>query len=98
MSVVAGDTVAVKVTAVLTLGPVDEAVSVGEGIEGAGRRGSEHHDPILHDPESGFHRPSNRAGGVEGVPQRREDGRQYYLMPRRTRRDLHRRLAAGARA
>ncbi|MDX1389335.1 MAG: chorismate synthase [Acidobacteriota bacterium] len=43
-----------------------KAVSVGEGIEGASRLGSEHHDPILYNAENGFHRPSNRAGGVEG--------------------------------
>jgi chorismate synthase len=43
-----------------------KAVSVGEGIEGAARLGSEQHDPILHSAAEGFHRPSNRAGGVEG--------------------------------
>jgi len=43
-----------------------KAVSVGEGVEGAARRGSEHHDPIMHAPEKGFARPSNRAGGIEG--------------------------------
>ena len=44
-----------------------KAVSVGEGIEGAGRRGSEQHDPILYDAAArSFRRPSNRAGGIEG--------------------------------
>ncbi len=43
-----------------------KAVSVGEGITGAEMFGSELHDPILHDDGRGFHRPSNRAGGVEG--------------------------------
>ena len=44
-----------------------KAVSIGEGIEGAGRRGSEHHDPIHYDAEAKtFRRPSNRAGGIEG--------------------------------
>ena len=44
-----------------------KAVSVGEGIEGAARRGSEHHDEILWDAErAAFHRPTNRAGGIEG--------------------------------
>jgi chorismate synthase len=44
-----------------------KAVSVGEGLEGAVRRGSEHHDEILWDPRRpGFVRPTNRAGGVEG--------------------------------
>jgi len=44
-----------------------KAVSIGEGIEGAARRGSEHHDPIHYDAEGDtFRRPSNRAGGIEG--------------------------------
>lgn len=44
-----------------------KAVSVGEGIEGASRLGSEHHDPIDYDDETHqFKRPSNRAGGIEG--------------------------------
>jgi chorismate synthase len=44
-----------------------KAVSVGEGIEAAGRKGSEHHDPIDYDPaERRFVRPTNRAGGIEG--------------------------------
>ena len=44
-----------------------KAASVGEGIEGAERHGSEHHDPIDYDPATkSFVRPSNRAGGIEG--------------------------------
>jgi chorismate synthase len=44
-----------------------KAVSVGEGIEGAGRRGSEHHDAIAYDAVGRrFTRGSNRAGGIEG--------------------------------
>ena len=44
-----------------------KAASIGDGIEGAGRRGSEHHDPILYDPlRRCFTRPTNRAGGIEG--------------------------------
>ncbi len=44
-----------------------KAVSVGEGIAGAARRGSEHHDAIRYDAERrGFRRPTNRAGGIEG--------------------------------
>lgn len=43
-----------------------KAVSIGEGIEGASRRGSEQHDEIYHDVERGFYRTSNRAGGIEG--------------------------------
>jgi len=44
-----------------------KAVSVGEGIEGAARRGSCHHDTIGYDAgERRFVRPTNRAGGIEG--------------------------------
>lgn len=44
-----------------------KAVSVGEGVEGVARRGSEQHDPIEYDREAGrFRRPTNRAGGIEG--------------------------------
>jgi chorismate synthase len=44
-----------------------KAVSVGEGIEGASRLGSAHHDPIHYDPDGRlFRRPTNRAGGIEG--------------------------------
>lgn len=44
-----------------------KAVSIGEGLEAAGRRGSEQHDAILYDHERrAFHRATNRAGGIEG--------------------------------
>jgi chorismate synthase len=44
-----------------------KAASIGDGVEGGSRRGSKHHDPILYDPdEKRFHRPTNRAGGIEG--------------------------------
>jgi chorismate synthase len=44
-----------------------KAVSIGEGVESAGRFGSEHHDGIAHDTKTGrFTRPTNRAGGIEG--------------------------------
>jgi chorismate synthase len=44
-----------------------KAASIGEGVEGAARRGSEHHDPIQYDAGARcFVRPSNRAGGIEG--------------------------------
>ena len=46
--------------------PAVKAVSVGEGLEGASRRGSDQHDAIGYDPESmRFTRSSNRAGGIE---------------------------------
>src|SRR5260221_4911171 len=43
-----------------------KAVAVGDGVAGARRLGSEVHDPIYFDAEHGYHRTSNRAGGLEG--------------------------------
>jgi chorismate synthase len=44
-----------------------KAVEVGEGIEVAGRRGSEAHDAITWDPSTeAYRRQSERAGGIEG--------------------------------
>lgn len=60
-----------------------KAVSIGDGIDGAGRRGSAHHDPILYDAERRrFRRPTNRAGGIEGGMSNGEMIRvQGYLKP-----------------
>jgi chorismate synthase len=46
--------------------PSVKAVSLGEGVANAFRRGSAAHDAITHEPERGFCRTSNRAGGLEG--------------------------------
>jgi len=46
--------------------PSVKAVSLGEGVANAFRRGSAAHDPIAHDAARGFSRTSNRAGGLEG--------------------------------
>ncbi|MGI8430123.1 MAG: chorismate synthase [Solirubrobacteraceae bacterium] len=43
-----------------------KGVSIGDGLEVAGLPGSEAHDEIFYDDEHGYHRPTNRAGGVEG--------------------------------
>jgi chorismate synthase len=43
-----------------------KAVSIGDGVEVAGLPGSQAHDEIFYDDEHGFHRHTNRAGGVEG--------------------------------
>jgi chorismate synthase len=43
-----------------------KGVSVGEAWEVAGRPGSEAHDEILWSEDRGYHRETNRAGGVEG--------------------------------
>lgn len=48
-----------------------KAVEIGDGVAQAGRRGSSVHDEIAYDAtrrpaHSGFHRRTNRAGGLEG--------------------------------
>jgi chorismate synthase len=47
--------------------PAVKAVSIGDGVEGAFRQGSRHHDPInYNEKDSTFTRRTNRAGGMEG--------------------------------
>jgi chorismate synthase len=43
-----------------------KAVEIGEGWDNAARRGSEAHDAIGYDPDEGYVRPTDRAGGIEG--------------------------------
>jgi chorismate synthase len=43
-----------------------KGVGVGEGFDLAGRVGSQAHDEIFWSEELGFHRETNRAGGIEG--------------------------------
>ena len=43
-----------------------KAVSIGDGFEVAGVPGSQAHDEIFFDEAHGYHRHTNRAGGVEG--------------------------------
>ncbi|MFS8664374.1 MAG: chorismate synthase [Limnochordales bacterium] len=43
-----------------------KGVEFGLGFETGARPGSQAHDPILYSDQRGIHRPSNRAGGVEG--------------------------------
>jgi chorismate synthase len=43
-----------------------KAVEIGEGFDVAARRGSEAHDEITWNDESGYERASARAGGIEG--------------------------------
>jgi chorismate synthase len=43
-----------------------KAVEIGEGWDNAARRGSEAHDAIRFDPDQGYVRPTDRAGGIEG--------------------------------
>jgi len=46
--------------------PSIKAVAIGEGVGNASVHGSRAHDPIAYSPERGYHRTSNRAGGLEG--------------------------------
>ena len=51
--------------------PAIKAVSIGDGVEGARRPGSQVHDEIVADPKAAtgepmIVRPTNRAGGLEG--------------------------------
>ncbi len=51
--------------------PAIKAVSIGDGVDGARRPGSQVHDEIVADPSAAPHmpvvrRPTNRAGGLEG--------------------------------
>lgn len=50
-----------------------KAVSIGDGVAGARRSGSEVHDPIYFDPQRRYYRQSNRAGGLEGGVTNGED-------------------------
>jgi chorismate synthase len=43
-----------------------KGVAIGDGFELAGRVGSQAHDEIFWDPERGYMRETNRAGGLEG--------------------------------
>ncbi len=43
-----------------------KGVSIGDGYEVAGLPGSLAHDEIFYDEQRGYHRETNRAGGIEG--------------------------------
>jgi chorismate synthase len=43
-----------------------KGVEIGDAIASASRRGSSVHDEIFHDDEQGYHRRTDRAGGLEG--------------------------------
>jgi chorismate synthase len=43
-----------------------KAVAIGDGTEVAGLPGSQAHDEIFYDPDRGYFRQTNRAGGLEG--------------------------------
>jgi len=46
--------------------PAIVGVEFGLGFAAAAEPGSQVHDPIVHDPDAGYARQSNRAGGIEG--------------------------------
>jgi len=46
--------------------PAIKGVEIGAGFQTATSRGSQVHDEIFYDSESGFYRKSNSAGGIEG--------------------------------
>ena len=46
--------------------PGVKAVALGAGFAAGAARGAAFHDEILYDDQLGLHRPSNRAGGLEG--------------------------------
>ncbi|MFB6291156.1 MAG: chorismate synthase [Candidatus Bipolaricaulia bacterium] len=46
--------------------PAIKSVEIGLGKEAGSKRGSEVHDEIYHDDQTGFYRGSNSAGGIEG--------------------------------
>ena len=68
--------------AVMSINAV-KAVAVGQGVQGAYRRGSRCHDEIAYDgQERRFYRLTNRAGGIEGGMSNGEDIRVVgYLKP-----------------
>jgi chorismate synthase len=43
-----------------------KAVAIGDGLTAYATPGSEAHDEILWNEDAGYHRPSNRSGGIEG--------------------------------
>ncbi|MFZ2493122.1 MAG: chorismate synthase, partial [Thermoanaerobaculia bacterium] len=50
-----------------------KAVAIGDGIAAAGRPGTEVHDAICFEEGRGYHRETNRAGGLEGGVTNGED-------------------------
>ena len=60
-----------------------KAIAVGDGVEAAGKMGSEFHDEIHYDPQARrFYRGSNHAGGIEGGITNGEEIRvRVYVKP-----------------
>ena len=62
----AGQKLDAKLAAAVVSIPAIKGFEVGEGFHLAEVRGSHAHDPIHHSDDTGFTRPTNHAGGVEG--------------------------------
>ena len=55
-----------RIAAAMLSIPSAKGVEIGDAIASAARRGSSVHDEIFHSDERGYHRQSDRAGGLEG--------------------------------
>jgi chorismate synthase len=64
--VAGGDRLDGRLAAAMLSIPSAKGVEIGDAIASAGRRGSGVHDEILHADGRGFHRETDRAGGLEG--------------------------------
>lgn len=62
----AGERLDARLAAAVVSIPAIKGVEFGDGFALAARPGSLAHDEILYDRERGFHRPTDRAGGLEG--------------------------------
>jgi chorismate synthase len=68
--------------------PAVKAVELGDALDAAQRFGSDAHDAILHTAERGFHRATNRAGGLEaGITNGEDVVVTLYKKPIATLRD-----------
>lgn len=62
----AADRLDARLAAAVMSIPAIKGFEIGDGFASAGRLGSEVHDPIMYSEQTGFTRPSNHAGGLEG--------------------------------
>ena len=62
----AGQKLDARLAAAVMSIPAIKGFEVGDGFGLAGVRGSQAHDPINHAAQTGFTRPTNHAGGLEG--------------------------------
>ncbi len=55
-----------RIAAAMLSIPSAKGVEIGDAIASSARRGSSVHDEILHSDAAGYHRETDRAGGLEG--------------------------------